>query len=174
MNNTVVGVFDNRNDAEEAIQHFQEDGYNPKDISIVMKDRGEQQTMEHNTGASIAGGAVSGATTGAVIGGIAGILAGTVMPVLGGFLIGGPLGAALGLTGAAATTVSGAATGAVAGGLIGALMGLGFPEEKAKVYQQRVEAGGILIVVPASEDQVDDVTEIMNVHNATDVESVTN
>ncbi len=172
MTHTVLGVFSNRGDAEKAIKHFEEDGYNPKDISIVMKDKGEQKTLETNTGANVAGGAISGATTGAVIGGIAGLLAGTVLPGLAGFLIGGPIGAAIGLTGAAATTVSGAATGAVAGGLIGALMGLGVPEEKAKVYEERVSEGGILVAVPTSNDRVDEVTEIMKEHDATDVESV--
>jgi uncharacterized membrane protein len=168
MTKTVLGIFPQTSDAELAIKHLEEDGYNPKDISIVMKDKGTQQTLEHSTGANVTGGALSGATTGAVVGGIAGLLAGTVLPALGGFLIGGPIGAALGLTGAAATTVSGAATGAVAGGLLGALVGLGVPEKEAKVYEERVNAGGILVAVPT-----DEVTEILEEHDATDVQTVT-
>ena len=172
MTHTVLGVFPKRKDAEEAIKHLEEDGYNPKDISIVMKDSGEKKTLEDNTGANVAGGALSGATTGAVVGGITGLLAGTVMPALGGLIIGGPIGAALGLTGAIATTVSGAATGAVAGGFIGALVGLGLPEEKAKVYEERVKKGGILIAVPVSDNRVREVSDVMEEYDATDVEAV--
>jgi uncharacterized membrane protein len=172
MTHTILGIFSERTDAEEAINHLEKDGYNPKNISIVMKDSGERTELESNTGANVAGGALSGATTGAVIGGIAGLLAGTVMPVLGGFLIAGPIGAALGLTGAAATTVSGAATGAVAGGLLGALVSLGVPEETAKVYEDRVNAGGILVAVPAEENRVDEVKDILTEFNAEDVQVV--
>ncbi len=172
MTHTILGIFADRANAEEAINHLEEDGYNPKNISIVMKDSGERTELENNTGANVAGGALSGATTGAVVGGIAGLLAGTVMPVLGGLLIAGPIGAALGFTGAAATTVSGAATGAVAGGLLGALMGLGVPEETARVYEDRVNEGGILIAVPANEDRVEDVKDILEEFDAEDVQVV--
>jgi hypothetical protein len=66
---------------------------------------------------------------------------------LAGFFIGGPIGAALGLSGAVATTVSGAATGAIAGGLIGALMKLGLDRDTAESYDRTVNAGGIVIGV---------------------------
>lgn len=172
MTHTILGIFAERTDAEEAINHLEKDGYNPKNISIVMKDSGEQTQLENNTGANVAGGALSGATTGAVVGGIAGLLAGTVMPVLGGLLIAGPIGAAIGLTGAAATTVSGAATGAVAGGLLGALLGLGVPEETAQVYETRVNEGGILIAIPAEEGRVEEVKDILEEYDAEDVQVV--
>lgn len=172
MTNTVLGIFPEEHEAELAIKELESKNFNPKDISIVMKDKHQQTVVEENTGTNVAEGTISGATTGAVVGGLAGLLAGTVMPGLAGFLIGGPIGAALGLTGAAATTVSGAATGAVAGGLIGALTGLGVSEDEARVYEQRVNDGGILVAVPVTAANTDEVRTILSNHGATDVKSV--
>jgi hypothetical protein len=158
----VLGVFNHSDKAEEALIQLEAEGYNPKDMSIVMKDRGEAHRVADNTGANVAEGALGGAGTGAVVGGIAGFLAGTVLPGLGGLLIGGPIGAALGLTGAAATTVSGAATGAVAGGLIGALMStFGLTEEEAHEYETQISAGGILVAVPSHKGEEGEVKDIL-------------
>jgi hypothetical protein len=158
----VLGVFSDGDNAENAILKLEDRGYNPKDMSILMKDTKTARDISENTGADVAEGAVKGAGTGAVVGGLAGFLAGTVVPGLGGFLIGGPVGAALGLTGAAATTVSGAVTGAVAGGLIGALMStFGLSEEEAKDYETRINEGGILVAVPAKSGDEIEVKNIM-------------
>ena len=171
MTTIVLGVFDNRTQAEKAINDLGNSGFNSKDISIVMKDTVEGQHMADSTGANMAEGAVSGAATGGVIGGIAGLLMGIgaiTIPGLGPLLIGGPIAAALGLTGAAATTVTGAATGAVAGGLLGALMGLGLPKEKAEVYQQRIEQGAILLAVPTTGNE-SNAKNILETSGASDV-----
>lgn len=163
MSAVVIGVFQDTENAQEAISDLEAKGYNPKDMSILMKDQSDSRRISQDTGVNkVAGGAMEGAGTGAVLGGIAGFLAGTVLPGLGGFLIGGPIGAALGLTGAAATTVSGAATGAVAGGLIGALTNtFGLTENEAKVYEARINEGGILVAVPAHSGDEGEVKEIL-------------
>lgn len=169
---TVLAVFNNRQDAEGAINDLEHNGYNPKDISIMMTDSVDRNVIVENTGASVAEGAVSGATTGAVVGGLAGLLIGIgaiAIPGIGGLLIGGPLAVALGLTGAAATTVSGAATGALAGGLLGALVNIGVPEEQARVYEDHVRAGGILVAVPATSDRIGKVKEALEDFNAKDL-----
>lgn len=174
MNKTIIGIFENRTDAEGAISALKDDGFNPKDISVVMKDEEQAQVVNDNTGAGVAESAVGGATTGAVVGGVTGFLAGTVLPGLAGFLIGGPIGAALGLTGVAATTVSGAATGAVAGGLIGGLMGLGLSQPEAEHYESRVKEGAILLAVPTSDESESRVNEIFSNTHATDTKTVSN
>lgn len=172
MTKTLIGVFDERSDVEEAVDKLKANGLNVKDFSIVMKDRDEAEDLSEDTGTSVSESAFAGATTGAAVGGLAGLLAGTVIPGLGGFLIGGPLGAALGLSGAAATTVSGAATGALAGGLIGAFMGLGLSREEAEHYESRVREGAILLIVPSPGDKVDFVNNVFNEYNATDIKSI--
>lgn len=171
----ILGVFSERNSAESALADLKDAGYNPKDISIVMKDKAEAAEVASNTGTNVAGGAATGAATGGVIGALAGLLVGVgaiAVPGVGALLIGGPLAAALGLTGAAASTVSGAVTGALAGGLLGALMGLGIPEEDARVYEQRVQAGGILVAIPTRTGESADAKDILETHGADQVRSV--
>jgi uncharacterized membrane protein len=169
---TVVSVFSDKTNAEEAIKILKEDGYNPKDISIVMKDSRESKEMAEEMGTGTVGGAVSGATGGAILGGIAGLIASYMLPGLGAFFIGGPIAAALGLTGAAASTASGAATGAVAGGLLGALTGFGLTKSEAESYRERVEGGGILVAVPARDGDEMRVESTLRKYQAQDIKTV--
>jgi uncharacterized membrane protein len=164
MGKTIIGVFDNRDDAQNTIDELKARDYNPKDISIIMKHA--DQVTSGNAGTGVADSTLSGATAGAVIGGLAGLLAAVAIPGLGAFLIGGPIAASLGLTGAAAATVSGAATGVLAGGLLGALSGLGLSDEDAKVYQRAVEEGGILVAVPARHGEEHEVREVFDANSA--------
>lgn len=173
MGKMVLGIFFNRADAEDAISRLEEEGYDPKDISIVMKDQAKGEEMQENTGARVAEGAVSGATTGGVIGALAGLLVGTgIIPGLGVLLIGGPIAAALGLTGAAATTVSGAVTGALAGGLLGVLTGFGLSREDARIYEDRIKEGGILLAVPTRRGHENEVRIILEDYNADQVKTI--
>lgn len=172
MAKTVLGIFTQRDDAENAINRLKEEGYKPEDISIVMKDTAEGRKIADDTGADAVGGAVTGATTGAVLGGLAGLLASYAIPGLGAFFIGGPVAAALGLTGAAAATASGATTGALAGGLLGVLTGLGLSEDEARSYESRIKEGGILVAVPARNDEEKDVENILSDSDADQIKSV--
>jgi hypothetical protein len=171
MARTIIGVFDDRDDCEEAITDLKAIGYNPKDISLIMKDKNQGEELKESTGAGdIASGAAAGAGTGAVVGGVAGFLAGTMLPALGGFLIGGPIGAAIGLTGAAATTVSGVATGVVAGGIIGALTkAFGLTDDEAKDYEDKINHGGILMAVPVQAGDEEEVREVMEEDHGHDI-----
>jgi uncharacterized membrane protein len=173
MTKTVFGIFKDRLDTENAIDILKDDGYDTKDVSIVMRDEDEERDIQNSPGSDVATGAGNGIVAGAVVGGAAGFLAGTVLPGLAGFLIGGPLGAAIGLTGAAATTVSGAATGAIAGGIIGALMGLGLSNEEAEHYSERIREGAILLAVPVREHDELRVRDIFHENNARDIKTVT-
>jgi len=172
MAKTVLGIFVDKDNAEEAISKLKTEGYNPKDMSIVMKDKREGEELAKDTGTGVVGGAVSGVTTGAILGGLAGLLASFVIPGLGAFFIGGPIAAALGLTGAAASTASGAATGALAGGLLGALTGLGLSKDEAKTYEERIKEGGILLAVPARSGEEAEVEQMLSDCGANDIKSV--
>jgi len=169
MTKTVLGIFADQEDAIQAIDELKELGYNPKDLSIIMKDKVAGEQIANDTGADVATGAVSGATTGAIVGGLAGLVAAVAIPGLGAFFIGGPIAAALGLTGAAAATTSGAVTGAVAGGLLGALTGLGLSEDDAKTYETHINEGGILVAVPAHHGDEAQVEEMLTDAGANDV-----
>lgn len=163
MQNLVLGVFPDKNSAEDAMSILEREGYNPKDISILMREKEEIRKLLANKGVKIGGGTVTGVTAGAMVGGLAGLLASTVFPGLGVVFIGGPLAATIGFTGAAATTTSGALTGAVAEGLIGALTSaFGLSGEEAKIYKKSVEDGGILIAIPAKAGEEKEVGNIMS------------
>lgn len=175
MDKTVIGVFNHRMEAEDAISKLEALGYEPKDFSIIMKDKYEDGEGT-SIGANVTSGVASGATTGGVLGGIAGLLIGIgaiAIPGVGAILIGGPLAVALGLTGAAATTVSGAVTGALAGGLVGGLMGLGLSEDDAKYYESRVNEGAILVAVPALGMDNEEIHEVFENYGAEQVRTLT-
>ena len=169
MAGVTLGVFTDREHAEMAINDLQTAGYNPRDISVITREIGDAQALARDTGANVTEGAVEGATTGSVLGGLAGLLIGIgaiTLPGIGALLIGGPLAAALGLTGAAATTVSGAVSGALAGGLVGGLVGLGVPEETARVYEEKIKEGAILLAVPSLDGTEGQARRIMEAHGA--------
>lgn len=175
MTDVVLGIFNQRVGAEAAIDQLNKEGFSSQEMSIVLKDVDQAAQIQNNTGASVVEGATEGAVTGGVVGGIAGLLIGIgaiTLPGIGGLLVAGPLAAALGLTGAAATTVSGATTGAIAGGLLGSLVGLGIPQEEAVIYEEEIKAGGILLAVPTRGNS-SKVSDILTNHGAHQVRSIT-
>lgn len=141
--NTVVAVFDEREDAEDAINALKEAGFRPGTIGIVARSRDEAGVLAQDTGTETAAGAASGAVAGGILGGLAGWLVGIgalAVPGVGPLIAAGPLAAALG----------GAAIGAAGGSLIGALTGAGVPEEEARWYDERVRGGGWLVTVESA------------------------
>lgn len=171
MAKSIVAVFKRKQDAEDALNELNTLGYDPKSISVVMRQLEESENTNMR-GENMAAGAASGAGTGAIVGGIAGLLVGIgalAIPGFGAVLVGGPIAAALGLTGAAATTTTGALTGALAGGVVGALVGLGVPEEQARQYDEIIKAGGVLLAVPVLDRRTGEVEDVLNNCNAFDV-----
>ena len=146
---TTVGVYSTHADAQRAIEELRAFGVADADISYLYTNV-QGDVTDGNSGDKVASGTGTGATTGAVLGAIAGLaVAEGILPGLGGLIVAGPLAAALGLTGIAATTVAGAATGLVAGGLIGALVNLGISQEDAGIYQDFIKSGNVLVIAHA-------------------------
>lgn len=145
MNQVVVGVFEDRNNAEMALDELYRAGFTNDQIGFAVRrdetggtTRGALAT--DTTEAADAGtGAVTGAVGGGVLGGLIGAGAALLIPGFGPAIAGGIL----------AATLTGAAVGAAAGGLIGALTGMGIPEEEARYYQSEFEAGRIIVTVNA-------------------------
>lgn len=168
----VLGVFSNTTDANEAVRKLEAQGYNPKNMSIIMKED-TVTSLPHTD--HVTDTVATGVTAGGALGALAGLLIGIgalAVPGAGALLIGGPIAAALGLTGAAATTVSGAVTGALAGGLVSGLVGLGIPEPEAAYYESQIKAGAILLAVPTLTDREDEAREILEGCSATQIRSV--
>lgn len=159
MTTTVNGLFDNRDDASEAVRDIKAAGIPNEEISIVTNKIDGQsaqrssgdRTVDNNMAESGVG---DGAVIGGVLGGGAGLLAG-----LGAIVIPG-LGPLLGV-GWLITTAIGAAVGASGGGLIGALVGAGVDNDDAQVYVDRIKGGGTLVSVRVPDADVAAVEAIM-------------
>lgn len=177
MERNVVGLFDSRDDALEALQELRSAGFSADDVSFIASNaRGEYERIEdeggifdkEGDGLDAKEGAAFGAASGAVMGGIAGLLAGLgalAIPGIGPAIAGGAIASAL------AGTAVGAGAGAIAGGIIGALVGAGIPEEEAHIYAESLRRGGSLIIVRAeSEAAIDRAIDIMNRHNVVDID----
>ncbi|MHB8973436.1 MAG: general stress protein [Pirellulaceae bacterium] len=161
---TVVGVFDERSEADQAIYDLGKAGFRSDQIGVVTRDperatvvRGEAEA-ETDPGGGVILGAVTGAGIGSLVG--LGVLAG-VVPVIGPALAAGTL----------ATILTNAAGGAAIAGLGGALMGWGVPEEHAKYYDSEFQAGRVVVTVHA-EDRCDTARTILESHGGYNHESV--
>ncbi|MEC4895751.1 MAG: DUF1269 domain-containing protein [Oscillatoria sp. PMC 1051.18] len=163
-----VGVFKKREDLEDVIRDIKGAGFDMERVSILARNvedvEGSQEITEKH-GNEAKEGAGIGATTGTVLGGVGGFLVGVGLLAIPGI---GPVLAAGAEISALASTLAGAGIGAASGGIIGALVGLGIPEEKAKVYEDRVKAGDYLIMVSGTDDDVNRVRDIMRKRHVED------
>ncbi len=153
---TIIGLFETRPEAEDAITRLQAAGFPRERIGVAMRDTRQSADMADATGTGDL--AAEGATTGAVSGAGVGVLIGlalagssVILPGVGPLLIGGPLAAAL----------TGAGIGAASGGLLGGLVGAGIPEEEAQTYTTRLEQGHILVSVQCDELEADRARQIL-------------
>lgn len=158
-----AGLFYSRDEAEGAVRALKDAGYDMDRVSVVAKDAdkigGHDTTQE--VGNKADEGAATGAVTGGALGGITGLLVGLgalAIPGIGPILLAGAEATAI------ATTLAGAGIGAAAGGLIGALIGLGIPEEKAKIYNDRVKGGSFLVIVNGTAAEIARAESIMQTH----------
>ena len=138
---TVVGVFNDTQDAQRAVQELRREGFREDQIGVVSGHHGDTAgTAKEGEGNYAAEGGLAGLATGAGIGALwgLGILAGMV-PAIGPAIAGGVLG----------TVLSSAAAGAAAAGIAGALIGLGIPEEEAEYYENEFKAGRTIVTVKA-------------------------
>jgi uncharacterized membrane protein len=137
---TVVGVFDTRAKAEQAIDELRNAGISDNQIGYIVRDnRDTTDTVANQAGTTAAGNVANTALSGGVVGGVLGAAAALLIPGFGPAIAGGIL----------AATLGGAAIGAAAGGLIGALTNMGVPEEEARYYQSEFEAGRTIVTVQA-------------------------
>ncbi|MBE9007398.1 histidine kinase [Fortiea sp. LEGE XX443] len=151
-----VGVFPNRRNAEEALHELKNSGFPMDRVSVIARDADGKDNIAGTQVSDRVGdksdeGAAVGAATGGALGGLTGLLVGLgtlAIPGIGPIMLAGATATAI------ATTLAGAGIGAVAGGLLGALIGLGIPEERARVYNERVQSGGYLVIVDGTDEEI--------------------
>src|SRR5688572_5702516 len=150
MMNRVYAVFDNRDDAEDAVDWLRSNGV-PNDQISVMARHDDTATMTERTGAArvdedpgsdMARGAGTGLAAGAAVGALFG-LAAAAIPGIGPFITAGALAEVLGVT--AGGAAAGALVGGTSGAIAGALSKWGLDQADADYYGGAVEQGRIFV-----------------------------
>jgi len=152
---TVTGLFDDYEDASDAVGELEASGVPHADISIVANNSGDW----YKAGDDAASPAAGGAGIGAVVGGTGGLLTGLGIVAIPGV---GPVVAAGWLAATAVGAIAGAAVGGAAGGIVGALTDSGVPERDAHVYAEGVRRGGTLVTARVDDEMVEKSQQILN------------
>ncbi|HEY9609805.1 ChaB family protein [Allocoleopsis sp.] len=148
---TVSAVFKEQEQLDQVVRRLMDRGVPQDHISVMGKNfQSKTRIAGFITKRDVIfGGLRSGAVFGSLFGSFLALLTGVgvlFIPFVGPVVAAGPLGALL--LGAA----SGAIAGSAGAGLVSALVAWGMPEDKATIYQTRVEAGEFLVMaeVPAN------------------------
>lgn len=154
-NQTVIGVFESRARAENAVNTLRKQGFTTEEINIVSKKQNHQdqdKTYDDDI--------TDGTLTGGTLGGIGGLLMGAgalMLPGIGPIIAVGPITAAVG--------------GAIAGGIAGGLIDWGIPAEASHRYEQEVAGGSILAIIRTDTTKVNSAAEILRQNGAKDVQN---
>ncbi|MBN4001668.1 histidine kinase [Nostoc sp. LPT] len=158
-----VGVFSHRRDVEHALHELKKVGFDMDRVSVITQDGDRDDIAGADVSDRVSDksddGAKVGAATGGALGGLAGLLVGLgtlAIPGIGPIMLAGAAATTL------ATTLAGAGIGAVAGSLLGALIGLGIPEERARVYDERVRRGHYLVIIDGTDSEILRAEAILN------------
>ena len=161
MTVTISRLYDNHNDAQQAVQRLEFAGVPHSEISIVANNsdswfNSDKKVDRDRDGVDDrAEGAGKGAGIGAGIGGTAGLLTGLGLLAIPGL---GPVVAA----GWLAATAVGAAAGAATGGIVGALTEAGVSSEEAHSYAEGVRRGGTLVSARVADTDRSRLDAILN------------
>jgi len=180
MTRTITRLFDDYDDARDAVTELERLGIAHSDLSIVAnnahgrhplsgRDSARDHDHHHHDDHDHDHGEIgAGASTGAAIGGVGGLLAGLGLLAIPGL---GPIVAAGWLASTAVGAAIGAGVGAAAGGLVDALRNEGHSEDEANVYSEGVRRGGTLVSARVSDDRVDEVESVLEDNGGVDAET---
>jgi hypothetical protein len=137
----LVGIFDDRSAAEEAVTELESIGFNAEQIGFAIRgsDVSRGGVITDAVGVKDRSGAVTGAFAGGLTGGILAAAVTALLPGVGPVLSAGMLAMFAGYAGA----------GAAIGGILGAMMGLGYSEDEARRYEQLSKEGKAIVTVRA-------------------------
>jgi len=135
----IVGIFNDRYQAELAYDELRQMGFGLDDLGFAIRgsDAVEGGMITDALGTKDGQGAAVGAATGAATGAVLGAVAALLIPGIGPIVAGGILTTAVGF----------GAAGAAVGGILGAMTGLGVSEDEAVYYEQQFNAGKALLAV---------------------------
>jgi len=158
---TIIGLFDDRNEALAVVEEMRARRIPPHDISLVASNAegwysdASEPEAEAETGAGI----------GAVLGAVGGFLVGLGAISLPGV---GPVVSAGWLLSTLAGSATGVILGGAAGSLVGALTAQGIDDPDAQVYAESLKRGGTLVVARV-EDKIVTAAEAIMVKHRVDI-----
>jgi len=158
---TIGALFEDRMQAENAINALKARGFRGDQIGIAMRDRTAQGQLIEDTGSKAADGAATGAVSGGLLGGLVGFLVGVgalAIPGIGPVISAGVLTTTFGTAGA--TALAGAGIGAATGGIVGGLLGMGIPESEATYFETGFRKGHVLVTVNAG-NRITDAVDVL-------------
>jgi hypothetical protein len=141
QSSVLVGLFNDRNEAELAADELREAGFSHDEIGYAIRgsDAVRGGMISDAEGTKDVKGAIEGASVGAIVGaGLAAVVT-LALPGVGPVMAAGILAMALGY----------GAAGAAVGGIFGALHGLGVSEGEAREYEKEFHAGKAIVAVKA-------------------------
>lgn len=167
MQHSVVGLFNNREQARAAVDDLVSTaGFTREQVSIITPGEAGASPMEMASdvdrvekGQSVVTDTVAGALFGGAGGALLGVLA-LAIPGLGPVLAAGPI----------AATIAGITTGAAGGAAIGVLEEAGIGSDETHLYAEAIQRGGTLVTVTTSEENAGRVRDLLNNHDAADVD----
>lgn len=143
----IVGVFDDRLAAEDAVHALHEAGFGHDKIGYALRGAGAVAggMIVDATGTKDGTGAVAGAVTGGMVGGVLAAAISLLIPGVGPVVAGGIL----------ASFFGGAIAGTAVGGILGAMTGLGVSEEEARFYDKEFHEGRAIVAVKPGSRQAE-------------------
>lgn len=150
----ITATFESKPQAEAALALLENAGVREDQVSVVVTEEslGNHFRIEEKSRADE--GVAAGATFGGVVGAILGsVLAAGTIAVPGLNLV---------VVGSLASGLAGLGAGAAAGGLAGALIGAGMNEHEARLHDDGVKKGNILLAIePETDAQLANVENIL-------------
>jgi len=161
MTSHVTATFKTRQAAESALTQLDAIGIKDDQIGLVVSDETRGSSFNIEKDSKTDEGFATGASAGGIIGAVIGALStATAMTIPGLNIV---------VTGVFVSTLAGLGAGAATGGLIGGLVGSGMSEHEAKIVEDEVKNGAILLAVKpesdAQKDKVKDILEREDAHN---------
>ncbi len=153
MDKTVVGFFETRQEAEQAVRQVLTHGTPRERISVATHDHHDQEPFAHAVGSAETVEHVDrDVSIAEMAGGLAGMLGGAsaiILPGVGPLFATGPLATAI------HRTLEAMGIQSHDHGFAGTLVDMGVPADDAAVYARGVHRGGVLVVVHTDQQQAD-------------------
>jgi hypothetical protein len=156
-----VSMFDDRVEAEKAVDDLKQAGFDPADIRFAIRGEDDVQggMITDAEGIKDKPGALYGMLIGALIGAVIGVVGGFLIPSYGTSLTEGVL----------ATLIGCAVVGVAIGGIFGAMMGLRVSEREAEDNQKIFHSGRAIVSIHG--EGAVKATEILHRHGGYDIHS---